>query len=160
VIAVTQGTIATNPQDLIIPTLEDLKDMDVLVVATIVISDEIASYTPPANARITKFIPSDQLLPHTDVIVSNGRYGGVQQAFAAVIPMVLAGQSEDKLGTTSRAAWRGAAINLAVHRPDPCIVREAVEKVMALEKYKMMAVKLKEAYGQLDSLGGDCGVCG
>src|SRR2546423_7505872 len=86
-------------------------------------------------------------------MVSNGGYGGVQQAFAAGIPMVLARLSEDKPATTSRAAWTGAAISLAVQRPEPGMVGGAVEKIVGTEKYKLRAAELKEAYARIDSLG-------
>ncbi|MCW2871637.1 MAG: glycosyl transferase, UDP-glucuronosyltransferase [Streptomyces oryziradicis] len=32
----------------------------------------------PANARTAELVPFDLLLPHTDVLVSNTGYGGVQ----------------------------------------------------------------------------------
>jgi UDP:flavonoid glycosyltransferase YjiC (YdhE family) len=79
----------------------------------------------PANARVAEFIPFDDLLPHIDVLVSNGGYGGVQQTLGHGVPMVLAGEAADKAEVTARAAWAGVAINLAARarRRRTCVRR-------------------------------------
>jgi hypothetical protein len=48
---------------------------------------------------------SAELLPYASVLVSNGSYRGVQQALRHGVPMVLAGQAEDKAEVTARTAW-------------------------------------------------------
>lgn len=67
VVVVSQGTVETNPNDLILPTLEALKDRDdVLVVATFYISEpeDVPGLVVPSNARVAKYIPHDKLLPY------------------------------------------------------------------------------------------------
>ena len=89
----------------------------------------------PTNVRLERFIPHDVLLPHVDVMVTNGGYGGVQQALAHGVPLVVAGDSEDKPEVAARVQWSGAGINLhtgrAVHGhggpgratgPDPALL--------------------------------------
>lgn len=88
--------------ELIEPTLEALADLDVLVVATLGRHAQLADI--PANTWVAEFIPFAELLPHASVLVSNGGYGGVQQALQHGVPMVLAGQSEDKIEVTARTA--------------------------------------------------------
>ncbi|MFK3979000.1 glycosyltransferase [Micromonospora sp. NPDC050397] len=100
----------------------------------------------PANARVAEFIPFDQLLPYTDVMVSNGGYGGVQQALSLGVPLVLAGLSEDKAEVTARAAWTGAAINLAIERPEETQIRASVEKVLNDSSYRKQAKRLRSEY--------------
>ncbi|MCU1679768.1 MAG: glycosyltransferase, family [Amycolatopsis sp.] len=106
----------------------------------------------PANARVADFIPFAELLPHTSVLVSNGGFGGVQQALRHGVPMVLAGQSEDKIEVTARTAWAGAAINLATQRPAAADLRKAVESVLDTSTYRERAVYLSEQYGKHDAL--------
>jgi UDP:flavonoid glycosyltransferase YjiC (YdhE family) len=79
VIHVTQGTIATNLEDLLVPTLRALETEDVLIVATTggEAIDALKLDALPANARIEPFIPHAHLLPHVDVMVTNGGYNGV-----------------------------------------------------------------------------------
>ena len=73
----------------------------------------------PANVRVERFIPHDRLLPHVDVMVTNGGYGGVQQALAHGVPLVVAGDSEDKPEVAARVHWSGAGVDLRTGRPSP-----------------------------------------
>jgi UDP:flavonoid glycosyltransferase YjiC (YdhE family) len=151
VVVVTQGTVANRDlTELIEPTLEALADLDVLVVATLGRDARLSSV--PANARVAEFIPFAELLPHASVLVSNGGYGGVQQSLRHGVPLVLAGQTEDKVEVTARTAWTGAAINLATQRPAAADIRGAVESVLGTPAYKERAVELSGHYGKHDTL--------
>jgi UDP:flavonoid glycosyltransferase YjiC (YdhE family) len=151
VVVVSQGTAAnTDLTELIQPTLDALAELDVLVVATLGRAAELERV--PANARVAEFIPFDDLLPHTDLLVSNGGYGGVQQALSRGVPMVLAGQTEDKTEVTARAAWTGAAINLATQRPEADDIRAAVEMVLTGTSFRERAGELAAEYARHDAL--------
>jgi len=151
VVVVTQGTIANHDlTELIEPTLHALADLDVLVVATLGRDTQLADV--PANARVAEFIPFADLLPRASVLVSNGGYGGVQQALQHGVPMVLAGQTEDKVEVTARTAWTGAAINLATQRPAATDIRTAVETVLHTPTYKEQAMHLSTQYQKHDAL--------
>ncbi|MCJ1475179.1 hypothetical protein MMC13_003839 [Lambiella insularis] len=152
IVVVSQGTASNDPEQLILPTLEALKDLDVLVIATLVRSDTIPGYAPPSNARIARFIPFDELFVHADLVVSNGGYGTIQQALCAGVPLVLAGMSEDKPEGNARAAWTGAAVNLATQTPDQEVVRAAVEKVIGTPTYRQRARALAAVYQKYDTL--------
>ena len=151
VVVVSQGTIANQDfSALIEPTLRALADLDALVVATLGRAAPLSDV--PANARVAEFIPFDRLLAHTDVLVSNGGFGGVQQALTHGIPMVLAGQTEDKMEVAARAAWTGSAINLATQRPDEPEIRKAVESVLGIPSYREHALRLQAEYARHDAL--------
>jgi len=151
VVVVTQGTLANHDlTELIEPTLNALADLDVLVVAALGRDAQLADV--PANARVAEFIPFADLLPRASVLVSNGGYGGVQQALRYGVPMVLAGQSEDKVEVTARTAWAGAAINLATQRPAVADIRKAVESVLDTPTYRERAVHLSTQYRKHDAL--------
>ena len=64
----------------------------------------------PGNVRLERFVPHDLLLPHVDVMVTNGGYGGVQQALANGVPLVVAGDSEDKPEVAAHVQWSGAGV--------------------------------------------------
>ena len=85
----------------------------------------------PANDRLERFVPHDLLLPHVDVMVTNGGYGGVQQALANGVPLVVAGDSEDKPEVAARVQWSGTGINLHTGRPSQAMVARAVRRVLA-----------------------------
>jgi UDP:flavonoid glycosyltransferase YjiC (YdhE family) len=86
------------------------------------------------------------------VLVSNGGYGGVQQSLRCGVPLVLAGQTEDKAEVAARTAWTGAAINLATQRPAAADIRSAVKSVLDTPAYKDRAVELSGQYQKHDTL--------
>lgn len=101
IIFVCQGTIALNYSDLIIPTMEALKDRENTLV--VVALGKKGSAFPegvqvPANVRVADFIPFDEVLPHSSVFVTNGGYGGFQHGVTNGTPLLMAGAGEDKPG--------------------------------------------------------------
>jgi UDP:flavonoid glycosyltransferase YjiC (YdhE family) len=152
VVVVTQGTVANKDfADLIEPTLEALADLPVLTVAATGRSGAVRKV--PSNARVAEFIPFDVLLPHADVLVTNGGFGAVQQALRNGTPLVVAGTTEDKREGNARTAATGAAINLAVDRPEPAQIRTAVQTVLAEPGYLKHAERLAAEYAATDALG-------
>jgi UDP:flavonoid glycosyltransferase YjiC (YdhE family) len=197
VVLVNQGTIATDPGDLIVPALRALAGEDMLVVATTggASADRIArelsgasdadqfaaemrialnagamggfgygygvrasihpapteSSRPtmlPANARIAPFIPFGALLPHVDVMITNGGYGGVQFALAHGVPLIVAGATEEKPEIAARVAWSGAGINLKTNRPTPAQVGAAVRDMLANQRYRQNARRIQADYAR------------
>ncbi len=142
VVVLNQGTVATDSAELIRPGLDALAGEDVLVVAVTGGSDPALIGEVPANARVERYIPFDRLLPHVDVLVTNGGFGGVQLALAHGVPMVAAGTTEDKIEVTARVAHSGVGINLRTQTPSSAQVREAVRAVLADGHYARRAQEL------------------
>jgi UDP:flavonoid glycosyltransferase YjiC (YdhE family) len=120
VVLATQGTIATNPRDLFAPTLAGLANEDVLVVAAGV--RDVAALgldAVPANARVERFIPFKPLLPHVDLYVTNGGYGGIHYALSNGVPIVIGGTTEDKPEVAARIVYSGVGVNLRTSTPSP-----------------------------------------
>jgi len=131
VVVVTQGTLANRDlSELIEPTLTGLADLDVTVVAALGREVEALSIPIPANACVAEFIPFDALLPKADVFITNGGFGGTQQALAAGVPVIVAGVTEDKPATAARIAYHGLGINLETATPTPEAVAAATETVL------------------------------
>jgi UDP:flavonoid glycosyltransferase YjiC (YdhE family) len=132
VVHVTQGTLDNaDLSRLLRPTIDALAHDDLLVVATTGGPDPGPVGPLPDNVRLERFIPHDQLLPHVDVMVTNGGYGGVQQALANGVPLVVAGNSEDKPEVAARVRWSGAGIDLGTGKPHPRAIGRAVRRVLA-----------------------------
>jgi len=153
VIHVTQGTVATEADDLIVPTLQALADEDVLVVAATggqpIETIKIAPL--PANARIEGFIPYYHLLPHVDVMVTNGGYNGVQAALAHGVPLVAAGQTEEKPEICARIEWSGVGINLKTKTPKPTQLKNAVKKILGEPHYRQKAKLIQADIARYDA---------
>ncbi len=136
IVHVTQGTVANADfAELIDPTIEALQDDDVLVVVSTG-GRPIPVRDYPANVRIAPYIPYDKLLPRTDVYVTNGGYGGVHYAMEHGVPIVVAGQTEDKVEVSARVDWTGVGINLRSNRPTAAEVRAAVRRVLSEPSFR------------------------
>ncbi|MFJ3221572.1 nucleotide disphospho-sugar-binding domain-containing protein [Kitasatospora sp. NPDC086801] len=150
VVVVTQGTLANDDlTELLVPAVRALAERpDVLVVAATVRPDgpELLATalggSLPDNVRAAGYLPFDRLLPHADVLISNGGYGGVHTALAFGVPLVVAGGSEDKPEVAARVAWRGVGIDLRTGRPGEPELREAVDRVLADPAYRTNAAAL------------------
>jgi MGT family glycosyltransferase len=143
VVLVTQGTVATEDAQLLRPALEALATEDVLVVAVTGGPDPADLGPVPANARVERRIPFDALLPHVDVMVTNGGFGGVQLALAHGVPLVAAGRTEDKVEVAARVAHSGAGVDLRTQTPSAARLREAVSTVLAEPRYTLAARRIQ-----------------
>ena len=153
VVLVTQGTITNGDlSQLVEPTLRALADADVTVIAALGRDPEALSMKIPANAHVVEFIPFAALLPKIDVYVSNGGFGGTQQAVAAGVPVVVAGETEDKAGNAARVAYHGLGINLQTATPTPEAVAGAVARLLDDSEIHENVTGLAKVYAQYDAL--------
>ena len=152
VVHVTQGTIANNDfGQLVGPTLEALADEDVLVVVATG-GRPLDTLPPlPANARAAEYLPYDELLPKTDVYVTNAGYGGVQYALRYGVPIVASGGQEDKPEVGARVAWSGVGRRFRAISPKPKALRAAVRSALRDERYRRTA---RAMAGRMAAAGG------
>ena len=132
--------------DLVRPTMEGLAQDDVLVVVTTGGRpvDSLAGPLPD-NVRVASYLPYDELLPKTDVLVTNGGYGGVQFALRHGVPLVVAGQTEEKAEVSARVAWSGTGINLRTNRATPDAAAKAVRTVLSDSSYREASNRIGSA---------------
>lgn len=156
VVLVTQGTVAMRLNELLLPTLEALRDEDVLVVAATggagaADLQAMQGGRPlPGNARVVPFVPFAALMPHVGAFVTNGGYGGVTIALANGVPVVAGGTTEDKMEVGGRLAYSGAGINLRTATPAPEKVRAAVRAVLGEPSYRASARRIQESMARQD----------
>ena len=151
VVLVTQGTIATDPRNLLLPAIEGLADSDALVIVTTVGFDADEVIPPeqrPANVRLTDFVPFTELLPLTDLMITNGGYGGVQLALANGVPLVVAGLTEDKMEVSARVIWSGTGVALKTDTPSSRQVQQATATVLGDPAYRARAQELRAAFAE------------
>lgn len=154
VVHVTQGTWDNEDLDaLLCPTLDALADRDdLLVVATT--GTRGRTTLPgrvPANACVTDFLPYTELLPHVDVMVTNGGYGGVHLALSHGVPLVVAGATADKPEVAARVAHSGAGVNLGTSRPGRAALAGAVDELLIAGSYRAAANRLRREIRTADA---------
>jgi UDP:flavonoid glycosyltransferase YjiC (YdhE family) len=155
VVLVTQGTVANSElRHLVGPTIAALADEDVLVVVTTGDESTAAALaaTAPSNVRVASFVPYDRLLGKVDLMVTNGGYGGVQFALAHGVPLIVAGDTEEKPDIAARVAWSGAGINLKTGTPSVGQIRDAVHQMLSDPGFRLAATTLQEEIAESDPL--------
>ncbi len=153
VVHVTQGTVSTDSSQLLVPTMRALANEEVLVVASTggrpVESLPLAAL--PANVRVETFISYFHLLPKVSVVVTNGGYGGVQMTLAKGVPLVVAGNTEEKPEIAARVEWSGAGVRLKTSTPTPEAIRRAVMTVLSDERFRSNARRIQREMATFDA---------
>ncbi|KAK4223556.1 UDP-Glycosyltransferase/glycogen phosphorylase [Podospora fimiseda] len=155
IVLVAQGTVETDPHDLIIPAITAMSSReDVLVVAILGRKDARLpnSLILPGNARVTDYLHYDAILPFANAWVHNGGYGAVQHGISHGVPMAVTGEGQDKADNAKRIAWSGIGINLGGIKPDAQKVKKGLEKVLDEKKYKERVMELLAESNRLDCL--------
>jgi UDP:flavonoid glycosyltransferase YjiC (YdhE family) len=152
-ILVTQGTVETNVEKIIVPALEAFKNTDVLVIVTTGGSQtqELRARYPYANILIEDFIPFNDIMPECDVYVTNGGYGGVLLGIQNKLPMVVAGVHEGKNEINARVGYFKLGINLRTERPSASQIKRNVEIILQEQAFKKNVVKLAEEFEQYEA---------
>lgn len=156
VVAVAQGTVETDPNDLIIPTIEALRERhDVLVVAIMGRKGAAlpADFEVPGNALVTDYLHYDAVLPHADIWVHNGGYGAITHGVAHGVPMVVAGEGQDKPENVRRVRYSGIGVGLGTPRPGVVNLRVSLDAVLGDARFKTRVEVLRQETEDLDCFG-------
>jgi UDP:flavonoid glycosyltransferase YjiC (YdhE family) len=142
-----------DPTSLIIPAIEALSsDPDILLVVASPHVEEITSRIgEPSNVRFIKWIPYHLFLPQLCLLITNGGYGSITQALSHKVPLICAGQTEDKKDTAARVSWTRAGIDLKTDSPSTEQVRVAARTILDDRGYAERAGILGD---ELNELGG------
>ena len=150
VVLVTQGTVEKDINKILVPTLEAFKNTDTLVVATTGGSGTaiLKEKYPQANLIIEDFIPFADVMPYSDVYITNGGYGGVMLAIENRLPMVTAGVHEGKNEINARVSYFKYGVNLKTETPKPDQIRNAVNEITNNKIYKENVEKLTNEFSR------------
>ena len=155
VVFITQGTLdIDNINKLVIPSLNALKNMDLILLVTTAgkETDLLRREFKQPNIIIEEYIPYDRVMPFVDVLISNGGYGGVMNALSYGVPVIIAGNSEEKRDVASRLEYSGAGLNLKTGTPGINIIRNAVKKILSDPIYRQKALQIKSDFDKHDAI--------
>ena len=153
VVLVTQGTINNDFDQLIRPAIRALAEQNVLVIVTTGSrnAEEVGIDPLPSNVRVQRFIPYAHLIPHVDLLLTNGGYGSIQIALAHGVPVVAIGKTEDKAEIANRVNWSGVGIGLKERTATEEQIRNAVRTVLATPTYAARAEAMRYEMDGLDA---------
>jgi UDP:flavonoid glycosyltransferase YjiC (YdhE family) len=153
VVVVTQGTMTNSDlTELVQPALDALAGTDFLVVVALGREPAPGELKVPDNARVAAFLPFDELLPHAEVLVTNGGYGAVQQALAHGLPLVVAGATEEKAMIAIQVEHFGVGVGMPVRHAEPTAIADAVRRVLDEPEFRARAAVLQAEYAAADPI--------
>nr|WP_033666417.1 glycosyltransferase [Salinispora mooreana] len=152
VVLITQGTTANDVDRLLVPAVRALAREDFLVVVTTGSDLDVELLRPlPANVRLERFVSYHHLLPHVDVMLTNGGYNGVNAALAHGVPLVAAPATEENPDVAARIAWSGAGVVLPRRAVSEGALRNAVVTVLRDGRYRQRARVLSREHQRYDA---------
>jgi UDP:flavonoid glycosyltransferase YjiC (YdhE family) len=149
VIFITQGSVnITDNNQLIIPALKATKGLDALVIVATGNSEsaDLVKEFGAENVFIEPYIPYGFIMPYTDLIITNGGFGGVITALNYGVPMIVAADTEDKPEIAARIEYCRVGINLGTGHPKPGKIRKAIHKVLLEKNYKENAAAISRDF--------------
>ena len=153
VILVTQGTINNDFDQLIRPAIRALANEDALVIVTTGSrpAEDVAIDPLPSNVVVERFVPYALLMPHVDLLLTNGGYGSIQIALAHGVPVVAIGKTEDKAEIANRVEWSGVGVGVKTLVPAETQIRTAVHRVLSTPTYAARAAAMSDELAGLDA---------
>lgn len=153
VVVVAQGTVETNPYDLIIPTIEAMRNREDVIVAAIMGRKGAAlpdGFDVPENARVTDYLHYDAILPYAQVWVHNGGYGAITHGVAHGVPMVVAGEGQDKSENIKRIRHSNIGVGLGTPKPSMKDLKLSLDDVLSNKTYRNRVEQLRQETIDLD----------
>jgi MGT family glycosyltransferase len=153
VIMVSQGTVANSDLgQLVAPVIQAYGDRDDVLILVTTGGRPIDSIPCPLsrNTVASQFLNFREVFPYVDVLVAFGGYGTVTQALSFGVPMVVAGQNEDKPENGARVAWTESGIYLRTDDPTAEQIWDAVEQVLSEPTYLARAQQLSLEFAAYD----------
>jgi UDP:flavonoid glycosyltransferase YjiC (YdhE family) len=114
-------------------------------------AEEVGIDPLPSNVRVQRFIPYVHLMPHVDLLLTNGGYGSIQIALAHGVPVVSIGKTEDKAEIANRVKWSGVGVGLKERTPSETQIRDAVRAVLDTPTYAARAEAMRYELAGLDA---------
>jgi MGT family glycosyltransferase len=91
-----------------------------------------ATFTPPPNVRIERFVPHSPVLEHAACVVCHAGMGITQKALAHGVPVVAIPFGRDQPEVARRVEVAGAGVRLPAHKLNPTRLRTAVRDAINL----------------------------
>ncbi len=149
----TLGTFDTI-RELQVRVLEGLRFLNVNVVMTIGGHNDPSEFGPqPSNIRIERFIPQNEVLPHSDLVVSHAGSGTLMGALAHGLPSLLLPMGADQPHNAQRCAQLGVGLALDAVSVTPLEVSDAAERLLSNDDYRLRSERIRDEIDALPDIG-------
>jgi UDP:flavonoid glycosyltransferase YjiC (YdhE family) len=147
----TLGTVFNMESgDLFDRVLTGLRELPIRLIVTVGRELDPQRFgSQPANVRIERFIPQEELLPMCHVAVNHGGSGSVLGALAHGVPMVVLPMGADQSLNAGRCEVLGVGIALDPVGATPEAVAAAVSTVLGDPSYRVAAARIRDEFAAL-----------
>jgi len=153
-IYLTLGTFSTYDLDLFRLVLAALEDEPVNVLATIGRDNDPAALAPlPANARVERFVPQTEVLPHCSAVIHHAGAGTMFGVLAHGLPSLALPQSADNFKNAALLTAAGAALTLMPGDVTDAALRSGLRTVLESGSQRQRARHLAEEIAAMPSPG-------
>ena len=137
-----------DPNKLIVPALEALKDTDALLIVSTGYyqTEALRAAYPQENIVIEDFVDFDFILDHTDLFICNGGYGSVLLSLSKGVPLLTAGIREGKNDINAHVDYFQVGIDLRTETPSPAAIRQAAERLLSEPHWKQNVDRLRDEF--------------
>lgn len=97
----------------------------------------------PANVRIERYVPQQEILPSSSLVVSHGGSGSVLGALTHGLPLVVLPLGADQPLNADRCHATGVGRVVDAATADPALIAEAISGVLADPSYRTAAQRLQ-----------------
>ncbi len=130
--------------------LAGLRELHANIVMTVGRDTDPAEFGPqPQNVRIERFIPQDEILPESDLVVSHGGSGSLIGTLAHGLPTILLPMGADQPLNAKRCLELGFGRLLDPVSVTPDQVREAAQDVLDDHAYRAAAEHIRDEINTL-----------
>lgn len=146
---VTQGTLRPDVRELVLPACRALvaEGFDVLVAGF----PDGAWNRWPGRVTAMDRVDYRAALAESDLLVTNGGYTGVTLAVDAGVPVIQAGNSEEKPDIGARVGWSGVGASIRLRRPPAWLLRRTISRVMGSTARQAASRRLAEEGRDFDA---------
>lgn len=101
---------------------------------------------------VEEYIPYSLIMPFIDLMITNGGFGGVSTALRYGVPVIVAGNSEDKPEIASRVQYSGCGINLKTGKPSVSRLKKAISEILNDSSYSIVSMKISKDFSEKDAV--------
>lgn len=146
-IYVSLGTVFNADATFFRACFEAFRHMDVRVIMSIGSNVSAASLgPPPQNVTVEPFVQQLDVLQRASVFVSHGGMNSVSESLYYGVPLVVIPQMTEQELVGRRVEALGAGLYLAKAKATAVNLRDAVERVLADERFRQQAAVVRESF--------------
>ena len=138
------STSQMNQEPVLRKLIRVLGDMQVRALVTTGPALDPGVFDSPANVAVRSFVPHEDVIPQSDLVITHAGHGTAIRALAAGTPMVCVPLGRDQLDIAARVVWHGAGLK-ASPKAKEAALKQVISSVLEDPSFRHAARTLAKA---------------